>query len=403
MMKKVRRLLAFLILVLLLTALAAPCAFADLTFAGDEESLKGEYDSTVFQAGTNPVSNADIRGIFFSAGNSVIADGSSEYAFVAGNTVTVSGTIGRDAFIAGNSVSFTGDCARDLAAAGNSVEIRGIVERDLAAGGKNVIISGRVDGNVYLAAESIVITDDAEINGMLRYNSSASISAPDALLSQATVYNDSQDSVSPSEAGTASEPEKASPLAGIKSRVFSCIGLLLTAFALLLLTLFWEKLDRDYTGKGFSAYAKAFGIGLAVLVVLPLAAIILMITGFGLRPALVLLFLYSAVLAAAPVVPAFFLGLVIWRRLLKRSNSYGAELAVGVVCWTILRAIPYLSFPLVLIAVCLGLGVITCMLGKKKHVTPPAVPSVPVASSVIPVTPDVPSAHEASTAPVIPE
>ena len=93
-------------------------------------------------------------------------------------TVTLSGTVENDAFIAGNSVSFTGDCARDLAAAGNTVDIRGNIERDLAAGGRSVVIGGHVGGDVVLAAEEITITDDAEIGGTVRYNSSAKISAP---------------------------------------------------------------------------------------------------------------------------------------------------------------------------------------------------------------------------------
>ena len=142
----------------------------------------------------NPNSAADVKGILFEAGNTVTSAGFSEYAFVAGNTVSFAGENSGDAFVGGNAVSFSGSCGRDLAIAGNSVDIRGSVGRDLLAGGRSVSISGHVGGDVTLAAEEIRITDDAEIEGILRYNSSAKISAPADLLAGAVVYEDNQDS-----------------------------------------------------------------------------------------------------------------------------------------------------------------------------------------------------------------
>ena len=218
--------------------------------------------------------------------------GFSEYAFVAGNTVSFAGENSGDAFVGGNAVSFSGSCGRDLAIAGNSVDIRGSVGRDL------------------LAAEEIRITDDAEIEGILRYNSSAKISAPADLLAGAVVYEDNQDSQglqsilgtqdasgtqnatdaqdaqdgqdaqdaqdtqdaqnSSEDSGAnvpapeAPKPKSSPVLAKLKSTVFKLIGLLLIAYFFLWLTPLWEKVDADYTGKPFGTYAKAFGIGLAV-------------------------------------------------------------------------------------------------------------------------------------------
>lgn len=410
---KQRKKLLCLLLVLLLAVSLAPAAFAEFVFSGDEQNISGEYDSTVFLAGENPNSAADVKGILFEAGNTVTSAGFSEYAFVAGNTVSFAGENSGDAFVAGNAVSFSGSCGRDLAIAGNSVDIRGTVGRDLLAGGRSVSISGHVGGDVTLAAEEIRISDNAEIEGILRYNSSAKISAPADLLAAAVVYEDNQgsqdiqsilgtqdapatqdaqntpdvqDTQDAQDAQNSSEdsganvpaPEapkpKSSPvLAKLKSTVFKLIGLLLIAYFFLWLTPLWEKVDADYTGKPFGTYAKAFGIGLAVLAALPLASIILFVSGVGVRPALVLIFVVVAVLIAAPVFLGFFLGVLLWRKALKKDRNYWAELAIGLVCWAILAAVPGIRVAVKMVAGCLGVGVPACMLGKKKTAAPPVV------------------------------
>lgn len=412
---KQRKKLLCLLLVLLLAASLAPAAFAEFIFSGDEQNIIGEYDSTVFLAGENPNSAADVKGILFEAGNTVTSAGFSEYAFVAGNTVSFTGENSGDAFVGGNAVSFSGSCGRDLAIAGNSVDIRGSVGRDLLAGGRSVSISGHVGGDVTLAAEEIRISDNAEIEGILRYNSSAKISAPADLLAAAVVYEDNQgsqdiqsilgtqdapatqdaqdvqDTQDAQDAQNSSEdsganvpaPEapkpKSSPvLAKLKSTVFKLIGLLLIAYFFLWLTPLWEKVDADYTGKPFGTYAKAFGIGLAVLAALPLASIILFVSGVGVRPALVLIFVVVAALIAAPVFLGFFLGVLLWRKALKKDRNYWAELAIGLVCWAILAAVPGIRVAVKMVAGCLGVGVPACMLGKKKTAAPPAVQAAAV-------------------------
>ena len=407
---KQRKKLLCLLLVLLLAVSLAPAAFAEFIFSGDEQNIIGEYDSTVFLAGENPNNAADVKGILFEAGNTVTSAGFSEYAFVAGNTVSFTGENSGDAFVGGNAVSFSGSCGRDLAIAGNSVDIRGSVGRDLLAGGRSVSISGHVGGDVTLAAEEIRISDNAEIEGILRYNSSAKISAPADLLAAAVVYEDNQgsqdiqsilgtqdapaaqdaqdvqDTQDAQDAQNSSEdsganvpaPEapkpKSSPvLAKLKSTVFKLIGLLLIAYFFLWLTPLWEKVDADYTGKPFGTFAKAFGIGLAVLAALPLASIILFVSGVGVRPALVLIFVVVAALIAAPVFLGFFLGVLLWRKALKKDRNYWAELAIGLVCWAILAAVPGIRVAVKMVAGCLGVGVPACMLGKKKTAAPPVV------------------------------
>ena len=362
------RMFSCLMLALLLVLSLAPAAFAEVEFS--EDSISGEHDATVFLAGSDPTSNAKIKGILFSAGNTVSVAGESEYTFAAGNTVALNGDCSRDAFVAGNNLGVSGNVARDLYAAGNLLNIRGTVGRDVYAGGKSVSLGGEIGGDVYLAAETIQLADDLKIGGTLRYNASAAVTGPGELIAGADVYDDTPEEDS---AVSVSVNTKPSPLSKAKSWVFGCAGLLLIAYFFLWLTPLWERIDGDYTGADFGKYAAAFGIGLGVLLALPIAAIILMITGFGLRPAFMLLFLYGAAVTASPIFLGFILGSLLWRRAFKRARNYWAELAIGIAVLRVVTLVPYVSGIVSFVSVAFGVGAAACLLGKKRS-TPPALP-----------------------------
>jgi len=396
---KYRRALSCVLLALLLVFTLAPAAFAEVEFG--EDSISGEHDATVFLASSDPTSTAKVKGILFSAGNTVSIDGESEYAFIAGNTIALNGDVGRDAFIAGNTVGISGNVARDLYTAGNLVNIRGTVGRDIFAGGKTVSLGGEIGGNVCLSADNIQLADDLKIGGTLRFNENAKVTGPKELLDGAVLYTSDAEPepAAQPEAGTqpegtpesgitityngssefsaSTEParEKNPIVSKLKSFLFTYIGLLLVAYFFLWLTPLWEKQDSKFSGADFGKYAATFGIGLAVLIVVPIAAIILMITGIGVRPAFVMLFVYIAALVAAPVFLGFVLGSLLWRRAFKRPCNYWAELAIGILAARVLVLLPFVSFAVRLVSTCFGLGSVACMLGKgRKRAEVPALP-----------------------------
>lgn len=129
-------------------------------------------------------------------------------------------------------------------------------------------------------------------------------------------------------------------LDAIKGIVFSYVGVLAVAMLLLWLTPLWETVDKKYENASFGKYAAAFGIGFAVLVALPLASVILMVTGFGLRLGFTLLMLYLAAMAVSPVFLSYILGKLLWRKAFKKAVNYPAELAIGVLAWRILASVP---------------------------------------------------------------
>ena len=364
-MKKIGFVLALILTLAMLTAMTGP-AFADASGAGFAEgSSAGSYDGSLFTAGGSVDSSAEVRGVQFAAGSDVQVQGSCEYLMAAGNQLVFSGSAENDAFAAGNNVYIFGSVGRDLFAAGSTVEIRGSVERSAYIAAGSVVIDGSIGGDLYLSADKVVISDSTKIGGTVHYGSNTQVSAPKSVLSVAEVYEEIENA-----------PASAHKSVGSKalSVVLSYLGAAAVAFALLWLTPMWEKLDFKYYGAAFGDYARAFGIGFAVLAGLPVAAVLLMITRIGLRLAFVLLLVYAAAIVASPVFLSFFIGMLIWRRAFKKAPCYFAELPIGLLAWRIVYCVPGLSFITGLVAVPLGLGVLTLLLGKPKKQPAPALP-----------------------------
>ncbi len=228
----------------------------------------------------------------FAAGSDVQVQGVCEYLMAAGNQLVFSGDAERATPLPRAIMYIYGNVGRDLFAAGSTVEIRGSVERSAYIAASSVVIDGSIGGDLYLSADKIVISDSAKIGGTVHYGSSAQVSAPKSVLSAAEVYEEIEN---------ASAPVHKSVGKGAQRCRLSYLGAAAVAFVLLWLTPMWEKLDSKYYGAAFGDYARAFGIGFAVLAGL-IAAVLLMITRIGLRLAFVLLLVYAAAIVASPVI-----------------------------------------------------------------------------------------------------
>lgn len=369
--------LAFLLCLLLTMALLSTMSLSALAlspfdgvYSGDSVSLTGLRDSSVFAAGQTVTTDADVSGIVFAAGYNVDVGGVGEYALAAGYNTYISGSVTRDAFAAGYSVTLSGDTARDAFLAGNLVIVNGDLGRDLYASSRVVTINSHIKGDAFIYADTISLGSNAKIDGALRYNSDAVIETLGGSAASSEAYtcpSAAPDETAPTESG---EPVPAETGSHWWSRLCSYLGAVALALVLLWLTPLWERVDSVYTGAPFGKFASVFGIGIAVLVALPLTVILLIISSIGARLGFVLLAVYLAAIAAMPVFLGFFLGSIIWRQLLKKTPCYWAELPIGLLLWRLLTIIPHLGFIVNLIAVGLGLGVVTLLLGKLKTAAP---------------------------------
>ena len=395
---------------------------ATVFLAGSNPVTDAKIGGILFTAG-NTVTTGGSCEYAFVAGNVLsFASSCAKDAFIGGNSVAVSGSVGRDLMSAANTLNLSGSVGRDLFAGAKTVTISGEIGGDvlLAADEIRIADGAKIGGTLHYNSDAVITGPTAILSEANAYSMGGedanNYSSLFSYIQEYSAVQDSHvavegsaapaDSSAPAESSTPAEspaaaassapaestttttttttttstanttaPAVSSAESGssrssvgpkIKSRVFSYIGLVLLAFALLWLTPLWEKLDSVYTGADFSKYAAAFGIGFGVMVALPIAVIILMITGFGMRPALVLLFVYFAGIVAAPVFLGFFVGVLIWRRLCKRPVNYWAELAIGILVWRLASLIPFVKLATSLVTVPLALGVLARLLGKKK-------------------------------------
>lgn len=88
----------------------------------------------------------------------------SDY-FAAGETVTISGTVNGDVYAAGGTVIIDGIINGDILATGGNVTINGAVSDDVRVAGGNVTISGTIGKNLTIGTGNGTITSDARING----------------------------------------------------------------------------------------------------------------------------------------------------------------------------------------------------------------------------------------------
>ena len=359
----------------LLVAVLTVSAFAEDLGVFAEDSISGERDSSVLVTGNAVGSSANINGILLAAGNDLSLSGSSEYTMAAGNTLQISGNAANDAFLAGRAIAVNGRVARDAFAASQTLTVNGSIGRDLYAAADTVTVSGVVGGDLHISADTITITDNAQVGGKLYCSGSAVVTAPQSVLDSAVIRQDAPAENSNETADITEAPaaaEKRDPvLSALVSKLFSFLGVVAVAYALLLFTPLWETVDKKYYGAPFGKYAKAFGIGFAVLAALPVAAILLIISRVGLRLSFILVLLYIAAIIAAPIFLAFFLGALVWRGAFKKEICYWAELAIGAFVWRIAACVPYLSFVVGLIAVPLGVGTAVLLLGKKRAAPAP--------------------------------
>ena len=391
-MKKFRFVFALVLTLILASALASPAFAAGADMFADT-TAEGTHEGSLFVAGQNVDSRADVHGVLLAAGYDVRTGGKSEYVMAAGSTTEFFGAAENDVFLAGNTVVVTGSAARDMFAAANTFTLSGSAGRGAYIAADTVKISGSIGGDAYINANKIVITDGAFIGGRLHCNSSASVTGAGA----AAVKVERYESASHSGSGEAvlAAVDRANFGRKVISRVISFLGVTALAFVLLWLTPLWETVDKKYCGAPFASYASAFGIGFAVLACLPVAAILLMLTRVGLRLAFVLLFVYVAAIIAAPVFLGFFLGMLIWRGALKKAPCYFAELPIGILVWRLAACIPGLSFAAGLVAVPLGLGVITLLLGKGAK-SAPAAPADGSSNDALPEAAALPAAGDAA-------
>lgn len=315
-------------------------------YADESLALSSTIGTTTFAAGNNVNVSSNIDGISFVAGNIIRLSSTQDYMFAAGNDIQVNGATVKDAFIAGSNIIVENSTIRDLYVAGQTVKIDTEVSRNVFAGGDEVIITGKINGNVKVASDKITIGENAIIAGTLEYPEDAKISIGNtAQIAQQKTYKNVDKNITISK-GTAIKTT-------ITETLISFVSMLLIGAIILYLNKnIFKKFEEQE--KNAESIIKNILKGLAFLIVLPLAAVILMITVIGIPLSIISLLVYGIMIYLSVLPTAYFFGKWILNN--KITNDY-LLLTVSLLVIYILRIVPVIGGLVTLVSLFYGLGV----------------------------------------------
>jgi cytoskeletal protein CcmA (bactofilin family) len=323
----------------------------DLYLAGASVEVSGDVRGDLVAAGGNVVAGGQIRGGVLAVGGQVVVSGKvQEDVRAFGGTFRLEGQVGHDVAVAGGNVALSSGAsvAGRAMLAGQKVEVAGKVGRQLKAAGAHVAILGEVGGDADVAAEVVEIGPAARIAGDLTYTSPTEAHiAPGARIAGTVVHH----------------PGEHAPGASRPGRLLW--GALMLAGHFLAAVLFLLAFPR------FSIVAArhvgdepvmSLGLGLALLVAWPFAALVLVATVVGLPLGLAALAFYLVLLFAAYLATAVALGDLALGLVEKQPGAEPAlaarflSVAGALLVLRLVRLVPLLGGTIGVLAVVFGLG-----------------------------------------------
>lgn len=308
-------------------------------------------------AGNNFTSSAENNGLIFAFGNNVSGRSKSEYLFTAGNNVTFTGEVKKDLFVAGNNVQIkpVAKIGGDIYAAGNVIIMEGELAGDFSATAKEVIFKDvKISGNVNLSVEEIVFEGKVTVDGVFTYNSNAIIDTYNK--NDVQVYDWSYYIL---------ESKEVSPAVIWLGRLLSATGLFATL--LLLVLAFPRSKERIVSATMSSNLGSIIISGLGSLILVPIIAILLLMTYVATTTGLVLLVVFLVLLYVAQAFAGAYFGHLIFTGIFRTHKApLLAEAALGIALIICLEAIPALNFLIGFVATVFGLGTIVAIIRPSK-------------------------------------
>ncbi|MDO8576671.1 MAG: hypothetical protein Q7R90_05185, partial [bacterium] len=356
---------------LLVSALIIPVvAFAAELRIGESPSLSSSetIQKDLYLAGGNVTSSGKVNGDLAVGGGNILVNGPvSQDLFVGGGSITVVADVGDDLRVGGGNIIVSGKIGNDVVAAGGQTSISGggvggdvlwaggMLRVDAPVGGNmqlaggEVVINSRVRGNVSFKGQKLTLGKDAVIDGNLDYSAQkeATIEAGATVKGQTTF-----------------EPQKAprAPISGkgiiaFLSLVFLGKFLALLVFALAF-GLFFRRYAEVLVGNAVAQPLLETGRGLIVLIVLPVASVMLLVTLIGIPLGVLGIIGFIALLLFASPLASIIVGSVLHKWVFKSAEYQVAwqTILLGVAVYTLLGFIPIIGGIAKFILILLALG-----------------------------------------------
>jgi cytoskeletal protein CcmA (bactofilin family) len=334
----------------------------DLYVAANTVEIQGTINGNLIAFGsTIDVSGTVTRDMMASGGTITIPGEVQGSVRVAGAQVTVSGKIAGDLVAAAGTLNVNKEATigRDVLASASNARFAGSIARNVQIAGGNVAFSGPVGGNVTAWDTNLKLDSGAAIQGNLNYNSSNNASIAGGAAVTGTTNHTFPSNV---------------PNLGV-----SILGWFQTLVGFFVLGVLLVLIAPRFNAKAVEAYKTSpwsrLGIGLAVLLGVPIVALFVFVLGLivgGWWLSLFLLGIYWLALSLGFVIVSEMIGRFTLERLSQAKVHPIPTLLLGLVMLLVVSVVPWVGWIGCLLAVIYGLGVVVMALPWTR---PPAQPA----------------------------
>ncbi len=322
----------------------------DLVIANVQVMVRDSVAGDVMVAGSAVTFAGEAGGDVLSAGGNQRLGGTAMGSLrAAGGQVRVDMDVGRNATLAGGLVVLGPDSrvAGNAYLVGGSVLVRGSVDQLVRIGARDAVIDGTVAGDVLVESGTLRLGPGAAIEGDLRYR----LGRGEELVLEEGAH-----------VGGEILPLSTRPGAWARwaLRVVRVLGFLLAGLVVVLLL---PRLTLAAERRLGTRPLASLGLGIGLLVLVPLLLVVLAVTIVGLPLAGVVLAMAGVAAYLAPLIPALWLGRVL---LSGSSRPERGELAMaflaGGVILALLALVPYAGPVVRIIGTMIGLGALVIAL-----------------------------------------
>ena len=318
----------------------------DVYLSGDDITIDYNIDGNLFVMANNVTINSQIGGDVFVLSNNL--------------TIKETGYIYNNLFVASNNITING-IVNNLYCISKAVTINGYIYRDIKSISNTINIIGTIGRNAYISCDSLSLSQEnngetfnATIIGNLNYVSSQEVSIPENVVSGQVTFD---------KINTFDENN-------IQKQVISMGTFVITVIVIWLLCLwlapkFMESASSILTKKTLPVV----GLGILTPIALVILSILLLVLPITSTIGLLSLIALFVLLAISTSIFVITVNNIICTKLnvTTTKNKFGILVITAIILWLI-GLIPYISPIIALIAVILGLGLITYSLLFKKKI-----------------------------------
>jgi cytoskeletal protein CcmA (bactofilin family) len=306
---------------------------------------------------------SDVSGDVFAAGGTVILTGpiSGDVAAI-GGTIQLLGPVSGDVRVGGGQITIAQHVSGDVLVAGGTVHVLSgaVLDGDVYVAGGQVIIDGGVGGSVRMVGRSLAIGSGARIAGTLSYRSPHEAVIADGAHIGTISFEPQRPRLH-----VGSDGGKAAVWALIAALTAMKMLALVGAAALVMWR--WRRWSLVLMQEAADAFWPSVGRGLGYSILVPIGAVLLLMSFVGSLVGLALLMLYAMTMVATKVLAGMFLGAWLSKIIAKRTTLHLTWMNAlgGTILAQILPIIPIVGALIVIISALAMFSVLAGTVRKK--------------------------------------